>query len=81
MVSNTAEYGGRILGPKIVDDKTRQAMKECLEGVHDGSFAKQWMKEYEDGLPELSRLRAEEAEHPIEVVGKKVRQLFSRENK
>jgi ketol-acid reductoisomerase len=81
VVSNTAEYGGRILGPKIIDGEVKKSMKACLDGVHNGSFAEGWMKEYENGLPELNRLREEEAKHPIEVVGKQVRQLFSRENK
>jgi ketol-acid reductoisomerase len=81
VVSNTAEWGGRTLGPKVVTDDTRKAMKEMLGGIHDGSFAEGWMKEYEDGLPELTRLREEEAKHPIEVVGRQVRKLFSKEEK
>ncbi len=81
VVSNTAEYGGRMMGPKVIGESSKAAMKEMLEGVHNGTFAKNWMDEYEGGLPELSRLRKEESEHPIEVVGREVRKLFSRDNK
>lgn len=78
VVSNTAEYGGRTLGPRIITAETRKAMKGMLQEVHNGTFAKNWMAEYEKGLPELKRLRDEEAKHPIEVVGKEVRALFQR---
>ncbi len=80
VVSNTAEYGGRTVGPKIVTKETRAEMKKVLARVHDGSFAKDWMSEYEQGLPNLKRMREEEAKHPIEVVGKEVRALFQRKS-
>ncbi len=78
VVSNTAEYGGRIIGPKIITDETRKTMKEVLAKVENGEFAKQWMGEYEKGLPNLKRMREEEAKHPIEVVGKEIRALFEK---
>ena len=78
VVSNTAEYGGRMIGPRIITDDTRKAMKECLNEVQDGRFAAQWMAEYADGLPNLKRMRVEESEHPIELVGKQVRSLFAK---
>ncbi|MCB9533283.1 MAG: ketol-acid reductoisomerase [Myxococcales bacterium] len=77
VVSNTAEYGGRTVGPRIITADTRAAMREALAEVHDGSFARRWMAENAEGLPELSRLRAEELQHPIEVVGRQVRALFA----
>jgi ketol-acid reductoisomerase len=76
VVSNTAEFGGRTLGPTVIGPEVRVRMKALLEGVHDGSFADRWMMEHERGLPELERLRAEEAQHPLEVVGRRVRALF-----
>jgi ketol-acid reductoisomerase len=76
VVSNTAEYGGRMVGPKIITDDTRAAMKDTLDKIHDGTFAKNWMAEHEAGLPNLTRLREEERMHPIEVVGRQVRELF-----
>ncbi len=78
VVSNTAEYGGRVLGPKIIGDPVRQAMQKTLDEVHDGSFAAAWIKENESGLKEMTRMRKEEAEHPIEVVGREVRALFEK---
>ena len=80
VVSNTAEYGGRMVGPKIVTDETRKAMKTALSEVQNGDFAKNWMAEYEAGMPELNKLREEERKHPIEVVGREVRALFKRKN-
>ena len=76
VVSNTAEYGGRIMGPKIIGPEVRQMMKETLEAVHDGSFAENWVAEYAAGQPNLEALRKAESEHPIEVVGRQVRALF-----
>ncbi|MDJ0763293.1 MAG: ketol-acid reductoisomerase [Myxococcota bacterium] len=78
VVSNTAEYGGRTLGATVIGPSARQGMADLLQGIHDGSFAENWMAEYDAGLPALSRLRREEAEHPIEVVGRKVRKLFQK---
>ncbi|MEE2961632.1 MAG: ketol-acid reductoisomerase [Myxococcota bacterium] len=78
VVSNTAEYGGRMVGPKIITPATRDAMKTALGRVQSGEFAKEWMQEYESGMKNLDKLRAEERQHPIEVVGRKVRSLFKR---
>lgn len=75
-VSNTAEYGGRTVGPKIITSETRKAMKEALVNIQNGNFARAWMAEHESGLPNLTKLREEEAKHPIEVVGAQVRALF-----
>ena len=79
VVSNTAEYGGRMVGPKIITQETRVAMKAALSEVQNGTFAKQWMEEYEAGMPKLNKLREEERQHPIEVVGRQVRALFTKE--
>jgi ketol-acid reductoisomerase len=79
VVSNTAEFGGRTLGPKVIGPEVRKAMKEILADVHGGSFARRWVDEYAAGLPNLRRMREEEARHPIEVVGREVRALFTKE--
>ncbi len=81
VVSNTAEYGGRTLGARVIGPEARRGMKELLSRVHDGSFARNWMDEFEAGLPEMKRLREEEAAHPIEVVGREVRALFKRDER
>ncbi|MDA1197068.1 MAG: ketol-acid reductoisomerase [Nanoarchaeota archaeon] len=78
VVSNTAEYGGRTRGPKIITPEVKERMKKILDDVEDGTFAKEWMGEYEAGLPNLKRMREEESKHPIEVVGKEIRALFQK---
>ena len=78
VVSNTAEYGGRTVGPKIITEDTKAAMEQALTDVQEGTFARRWMAEYEAGSPELEKMRAEEREHPIEVVGRQVRALFTK---
>ncbi|MBI4918243.1 MAG: ketol-acid reductoisomerase [Acidobacteria bacterium] len=79
VVSNTAEFGGRTIGPRIIGPEVRRAMKDILANVHDGSFARTWVAEYEAGIPTLTRMREEEAKHPIEVVGRQVRALFTKD--
>ena len=81
VVSNTAEYGGRTVGPKVITEQAKQAMREALERVHNGEFARQWIAEYDAGLPELTKMRETELQHPIEVVGREVRALFTRGRK
>lgn len=76
-VSNTAEYGGRTRGDKIIDPKTEAAMKKMLKDIKSGTFAKEWVAEYEAGMPTLSRLRKEGAKSRIEIVGKSIRKMFS----
>ncbi|MBI4510296.1 MAG: ketol-acid reductoisomerase [Deltaproteobacteria bacterium] len=78
VVSNTAEYGGRTLGPKVIGPEVRERMRELLKDVQTGEFAKRWVAEYEAGLPNLRSMRKAEAEHPIEVVGRQVRSLFQK---
>lgn len=78
VVSNTAEYGGRTRGSKIITDETKKKMKEMLKDVENGDFAKEWMEEYRKGLPNLQKMRKEEADHPIETIGREIRTLFKR---
>ena len=78
IVSNTAEYGGRTRGKKIITEETRKAMKDMLKDVESGKFADEWLDEYKNGLPNLKKMREEEAKHPIEVVGKEIRALFKK---
>ncbi|MCF7861382.1 ketol-acid reductoisomerase [Candidatus Woesearchaeota archaeon] len=80
VVSNTAEYGGRTQGRKIITDETKKAMKTMLTRVEDGSFAKEWMDEYKNGLPNLEKMRQEEKNHPIETVGREIRSMFRRKD-
>ena len=75
-ISNTAEYGEYITGKKIIDSKTKARMKEVLKDIQSGKFAKQWMDENKNGQKNFLKMRKELAEHPIEKVGKKLRDLM-----
>ena len=75
-ISNTAEYGEYITGKKIIDSKTKERMKEVLKDIQSGKFAKQWMDENKNGQKNFLKMRKELAEHPIEKVGKKLRDLM-----
>jgi len=76
-VSETAEYGGYTRGPRIVTDTTRAEMKKVLGEITDGSFATEWMAEYDAGLPNYKRYYQENTEHRVEQTGRKLRPLMS----
>jgi len=75
-VSDTAEWGDYTAGPKIVTEETKKTMQQILKDIQSGKFANEWMAEYEAGLPNFKRLRAEEAKHPVEVVGARLRAMM-----
>ncbi len=77
-VSNTAEYGGRTRGPRVVDDHTQEQMSRILEEIRDGSFADEWMSEYGRGAPNLNRMRGASSSDTIESVGEGLRNMFVR---
>ena len=76
-ISNTAEYGDYITGPKIVTDETKKAMKKILSDIQDGSFAKEWLLENQAGCPHFNAMKRREAEHPLEKVRAELRKLYS----
>ena len=76
-VSDTAEYGDLTRGPMVVDDHVRATMKKILADVQSGAFAREWVEENKKGRPNMNRLRKQEAEQPIEQVGKKLREMMS----
>jgi len=78
VISNTAEWGEYSVGPKIIDAGAKQRMKEALQAIEDGTFAKNWIEESRNGAPNLLRMREELGDHPIEVVGRRIRQMFER---
>ncbi|MEI7511602.1 MAG: ketol-acid reductoisomerase [Candidatus Peregrinibacteria bacterium] len=78
VVSNTAEYGGRTVGPKVITPATKQAMKEALNRVENGEFAKEYLADFANGFAHLAKLREEGKTHPIEITGQKIRALFTR---
>jgi ketol-acid reductoisomerase len=75
-VSNTAEYGGRTRGPRIITPDTKATMKEILKEIQEGKFADEWVKENEEGTPNLNSLRDEGKKHQIEEVGERLRKLM-----
>ena len=76
-ISNTAEYGEYITGPRIIDAHVKDAMRGVLADVQSGKFAAQWMAEYRSGAPNLAKFREAAAQHPIEEAGRTVRAMLS----
>lgn len=76
-VSETAEYGGMTRGPRVIDDGTKQRMKEILAAIQDGTFARDWILENKAGQPSLNALRRQHDDLQIEKVGKKLREMMS----
>lgn len=78
-ISNTAEYGDYITGPKIITEDTKKTMKKILADIQDGTFAKEFLLDMSDagGQVHFKAMRKLHAEHPSEVVGKEIRALYS----
>ena len=78
-ISNTAEYGDYITGPKIITEETKKAMKKVLSDIQDGTFAKDFLLDMSPAgrQAHFKAMRKIAAEHPAEVVGKEIRQLYS----
>lgn len=76
-VSDTAEFGGYLSGPRVIDAGTKERMREILRDIQSGDFTKKLVANVEGGNKQLEQLRKENAEHPIEVTGKKLRDLMS----
>jgi ketol-acid reductoisomerase len=75
-VSNTAEYGQYVTGPRIITPETKAAMKEVLADIQSGRFARDWVLENKAGQPSFKAMRARQAEHPIEEVGQRLRAMM-----
>jgi len=75
-ISNTAEYGEYVTGPKIITAETKKAMKEALENIQSGRFARDWMLENKVNQANFKAMRRRMAEHPIEQVGEKLRGMM-----
>ena len=76
-VSDTAEYGDYVAGPRIVTDATRAAMRQLLAEVRNGAFAEAWIEENRKGRPKFNRSRREDAAHQIEDVGRELRRMMT----
>ncbi|HNW28818.1 MAG TPA: ketol-acid reductoisomerase [Spirochaetota bacterium] len=75
-VSDTAEYGDYMSGPRIITKKTRKEMKKILKEIQNGKFAKKWIEENEKGRPEFNRIKEEQKNHLIEKVGADLRKMM-----
>ena len=75
-VSDTAEYGDYTRGPRVIDDMVKDEMRQILAEVQTGSFAREWILENQAGRPVYNALRKMDAEHQIEIVGKKLRSMM-----
>jgi ketol-acid reductoisomerase len=72
-VSNTAEYGGLTVGPKIINEESRRAMREALQRIQSGEFAREFVLEGRANMPVLKALEQREREHPVEQIGRELR--------
>jgi len=80
-ISDTATYGDLVSGPRILDESVKQRMREVLDDIQDGSFAKRWIAEYASGSQDFKARLTERREHPIEKIGRKLRERMSWLNK
>ncbi|WP_029407950.1 ketol-acid reductoisomerase [Thiomicrorhabdus sp. Milos-T2] len=75
-ISNNAEYGEYVTGPQVINDESRAAMRQALKNIQTGEYAKQFILEGQSGYPSMTAARRNNAEHGIEVVGKKLRGMM-----
>jgi ketol-acid reductoisomerase len=76
-VSETAEWGDYVTGPRIITDATKAEMKKVLAEIQDGTFAKEWMAEYHGGLKKYNEYKTQDENHLLETTGKELRKLMS----
>ena len=76
-VSDTAEYGDYVSGPRVIDARVKESMKSILKDIHSGAFAKRFIDDQDAGAPEFKALRAKGEAHPIEATGRELRKLMS----
>ena len=79
-ISNTAEYGDYVTGPKIVTPEVKQAMKKVLSDIQDGTFASEFIQDMKNGQIHFQAMRKKAAAHPSEKVGAEIRKLYSWNN-
>lgn len=75
-ISNNAEYGEYVTGPKVINEESRWAMREALKDIQQGKYAKKFILEGQSGYPEMTAMRRLNAEHPIEKTGAKLRSMM-----
>jgi ketol-acid reductoisomerase len=75
-ISDTAEFGDLMVGPRIVNAETRKEMKKVLAEIQEGAFAKEWLSENQVGRPRYNALKKRDSEHLIEKVGAELRKMM-----
>ncbi|MFO7581026.1 ketol-acid reductoisomerase [Guyparkeria sp.] len=75
-ISNNAEYGEYVTGPKVINEESRQAMREALANIQNGEYAKRFINEGAMNYPSMTARRRQDAEHPIEQVGERLRGMM-----
>ncbi|TAK33138.1 MAG: ketol-acid reductoisomerase [Chloroflexota bacterium] len=75
-ISDTAEYGDYVAGPRLINDQVRAEMKKLLNEIQDGTFAKNWILENQAGRPSFNAMRRADKDHQIEVVGRGLREMM-----
>jgi ketol-acid reductoisomerase len=75
-ISNNAEYGEYVTGPSVINEQSRVAMRQALKNIQNGDYAKRFILEGKTNYPEMTARRRLNAEHPIEVVGEKLRDMM-----
>jgi ketol-acid reductoisomerase len=78
-ISDTAEFGDYVSGPRVIDESVKQRMRQVLAEIQDGSFAHRWLDENEMGRPNFNRFREQMAEDPMEKVGQDLRSLMNKQ--
>lgn len=76
-VSDTAEYGDYVSGPRVIDSHVREQMRQVLHEIQDGSFAERWLDENSNGREGFMTMRRKDAEHPVEKVGRELRSMMT----
>lgn len=76
-VSETAQYGDFVSGSRVIDAGVKSRMKDVLNDIQDGTFAKNWVKEYNEGLPNYNKSKEADLNHPLEKVGAKLRERMT----
>jgi ketol-acid reductoisomerase len=75
-ISETAEWGDYVSGPRVINAQSKKAMKSILKDIQSGKFTKNWVKEYQDGLPNYKKFIKDGQNHPIEKTGQRLRALM-----
>ena len=76
-ISDTAEFGDYVSGPRVIDAHVKENMKAVLADIQSGAFAKRFIDDQDAGAPEFQELRAKGEAHPIESTGRELRKMFA----